>query len=760
MDVGQVAQGVHHLGVGETLFLDAKDRVEVGDVRSGLVGASMDSGWRGRRGWRFGEAAPVRPGARSARRPSTGPSSATRRDRPFRPAERGNDVIKSDSLWAPGSFGGWASCHYAGGPGDVYPASGRGQIRGRSQASAAEGRRSTADRGTKSTQDGAHRPTSSVTLREVDGCRFPAGTMLLKSKPTPRVLTTCVLAGVIAGGAVACRQPAPAPRGSIRSHDIKLPRELTTVASQVPANATLPEILATHRIRPEHGAKFLQALTGVFDVRDLKAHHPYQIELTLDGWLRAFRYQIDTDRFLQVSIPPAGHGHPCGADRGGVHRRGDALPQERALVAVRGTIDEKNNSLIAAMDAAGENIQLAIGLAEIFGGDIDFGHDLQPGDSFEVVFEQVVKEGARAGYGEIIAATFTNDGKTYSAFRYQVPGRQARLLRRAGAIAEAVLPRVTAEVRAARDERLLLPPPASGAGHPPPAPRCRLRRPEGRARCGRVRWHGRVCRLHEWRRQHGDAPSHRRYEPCQCLHLSSFGVGIRAGAPRLAGRGHRPRRLHRPGHGPHLHYVLKRNGRRQRRRRAPPSSARRPDWRRRRAAFQSEPKPTTASSAPRPASRPTQRPVDYARYRVAPPKNAPSPWDQGEGQGNGFEPNCVERIEREFGRHLHDARAGRGERLAEVGRRRQHVRRAVLVHVGRHAAEVVAVEQVERFPDQLHLGLTSQRDVAGDARIEGHLLRQAEFVAHRARRDIVARVAVVVQVEGADARCRADRSPR
>ena len=84
-----------------------------------------------------------------------------------------------------------------------------------------------------------------------------------------------------------------------------MPRELTTVASQVPANATLPEILATHRIRPEHGTKFLQALTGVFDVRDLKAHHPYQIELTLDGWLRAFRYQIDTDRFLQVSVPPA-----------------------------------------------------------------------------------------------------------------------------------------------------------------------------------------------------------------------------------------------------------------------------------------------------------------------------------------------------------------------------------------------------------------------------------------------------------------------
>src|SRR5688572_32599792 len=52
------------------------------------------------------------------------------------------------------------------------------------------------------------------------------------------------------------------PYTTLFRSDIVLPRELTTVASQVPANATLPEILATHRIRPEHGTKFLQALTG------------------------------------------------------------------------------------------------------------------------------------------------------------------------------------------------------------------------------------------------------------------------------------------------------------------------------------------------------------------------------------------------------------------------------------------------------------------------------------------------------------------
>ncbi len=403
--------------------------------------------------------------------------------------------------------------------------------------------------------------------------------MLLKSKSTHRALASCVLAGVIAGGAVACRQPAPQPR-AVRSHDIKLPRELTTVASQVPANATLPEILATHRIRPEHGTKFLQALTGVFDVRDLKAHHPYQIELTLDGWLRAFRYQIDTDRFLQVSIPPA-TATPAPAPPDTVFTA-EVMPyrKERALVAVRGTIDEKNNSLVAAMDAAGEQIQLAIGLAEIFGGDIDFGHDLQPGDSFEVVFEQVVKEGARAGYGEIIAATFTNDGKTYSAFRYQVPGgkpgyydEQGRSLKRFFLASPLKFePRVTSGFSYRRLHPVLgIRRPHLGVdfGAPRGAPVVAVS--DGTVvSAAFTRGGGNTVTLRHTERLRNAVPA-----PVVVRHRHP------RRRPRLPRPGHRPRRRHRPRDrsASALRAETKRPAR-QPARRTPPPSARRPDQRR------------------------------------------------------------------------------------------------------------------------------------------------------------------------------------
>ena len=134
----------------------------------------------------------------------------------------------------------------------------------------------------------------------------------------------------------------------------------------------------------------------------------------LDGRVREFTYRIDADRFLKVTPEAESYRAELAAYR-----------KERAIVATRGEIDRDRSSLVAAFAAAGEDVTLAIALADIFGGDIDFSHDLQPGDHFELVFEQVLKEGAHAGYGNILAATFTASGTTYTAFRYELPGGKA-----------------------------------------------------------------------------------------------------------------------------------------------------------------------------------------------------------------------------------------------------------------------------------------------------------------------------------------------
>ena len=125
-------------------------------------------------------------------------------------------------------------------------------------------------------------------------------------------------------------------------------------------------------------------------------------------------------------------------------------------MAIRGRIDGEHSSLISAVDAAGEHIQLAIALAELFSGQIDFENDLQPGDAFEVLFETTTNEGEFAGYGAILAARFTNEGKEHQAYRWVHPGtKKAGYYDEAGPLAAALRAGLAAQVRAARDVGIL-----------------------------------------------------------------------------------------------------------------------------------------------------------------------------------------------------------------------------------------------------------------------------------------------------------------
>jgi murein DD-endopeptidase MepM/ murein hydrolase activator NlpD len=133
--------------------------------------------------------------------------------------------------------------------------------------------------------------------------------------------------------------------------------------------------------------------------------------LSLDGFLREFEYEIDGDRFLRVVNRDWTRPHLLDAQ---------VLSYEKqvGVVAVHGTIDTQHPSLVAAIDQSGERIQLAMSLAEIFGGQVDFESDLQQGDTFEVLVEKATREGAFAGYGAILGARFTTGGRQLQAFRW------------------------------------------------------------------------------------------------------------------------------------------------------------------------------------------------------------------------------------------------------------------------------------------------------------------------------------------------------
>lgn len=79
------------------------------------------------------------------------------------------------------------------------------------------------------------------------------------------------------------------------------------------------------------------------------------------------------------------------------------------------TID---SSLYMAGKRAGMPSNLTMEMANIFGWDIDFALDIQKGDSFKVMYEEQFLDGKRIGVGKVMAAEFTNGGKTFKAVRY------------------------------------------------------------------------------------------------------------------------------------------------------------------------------------------------------------------------------------------------------------------------------------------------------------------------------------------------------
>ena len=201
-------------------------------------------------------------------------------------------------------------------------------------------------------------------------------------------------------------------------------------------------------IEHAEGAVLVSSIASAMDVRRLRAGQPYTLDRLLDGRVRRFEYEIDGDRRLIVA-----RASFEGAPR--FIAAVDRIPKHSDVVAIEGEINRENNSLTAALDKAGERIELALGMADVFSGEIDFNSDLQPGDRFRVLVERQTREGRLSGYGPILAAEFVNDGRTLEGDPLHARRRRTGVLRRAGPVAETVLPEVAAEVRAADHVALL-----------------------------------------------------------------------------------------------------------------------------------------------------------------------------------------------------------------------------------------------------------------------------------------------------------------
>ena len=139
-------------------------------------------------------------------------------------------------------------------------------------------------------------------------------------------------------------------------------------------------------------------------LRSIRPGQEFAFALDNSGRLAAMRFERGDATRVVLNF---------GADR--VSESTEERAVERRTHVAHGIV---TRSLFYGGEQAGLTDTMVLKLANAFGYDIDFAQDLREGDSFSVIYDDVYREGEHLRDGDIIAATFINQGKRYTAIRY------------------------------------------------------------------------------------------------------------------------------------------------------------------------------------------------------------------------------------------------------------------------------------------------------------------------------------------------------
>ncbi|TMH59071.1 MAG: M23 family peptidase [Betaproteobacteria bacterium] len=180
---------------------------------------------------------------------------------------------------------------------------------------------------------------------------------------------------------------------------------------QIRRGDTLGSVLARLGVDDAAAQSFLRADGGARSLYQLRPGRSLRALTDGEGKLIALRSLAPNGELLAVDRAADREGVPFVAR--------SAIPEAAMGLELRA--NEIRTSLFAAADAVGLPDTVTTQLTDIFGGDVDFHHDLRQGDRFTVVYETRRIEGDLCGTGKIIAAEFINKGIAYRAFLWRGP---------------------------------------------------------------------------------------------------------------------------------------------------------------------------------------------------------------------------------------------------------------------------------------------------------------------------------------------------
>jgi len=144
-------------------------------------------------------------------------------------------------------------------------------------------------------------------------------------------------------------------------------------------------------------------------LKNIRPGDVFEFQRHADGSFKSMRYTVDEDRYLVIEY-----------DGQQVVANSQSRDMLAEVTETSGTI---TSSLFLAGKHAGLSDAMVMKLANLFGWDIDFVLDIREGDRFFLLYEKIYRDGNFLRDGEILGATFINQGEKFQAIRFDVDGQ-------------------------------------------------------------------------------------------------------------------------------------------------------------------------------------------------------------------------------------------------------------------------------------------------------------------------------------------------
>ena len=189
---------------------------------------------------------------------------------------------------------------------------------------------------------------------------------------------------------------------------------LVTVADTLRAGETVSQLFERHSVNDVDWASIARAVQN-FQPRQLKAGLAFLFKQRGAASPHTVAARVSPDE--RVILTRTAGRWDATVER--IPWRSEPLVVNGSITRQAGTITEAlDNAVSDAVLVRGERNQFVWGLADVYDWEVDFTHDLQPGDQFHVVAERLVSAEGEVRFGRVLAARLDLSGKRLYAFEF------------------------------------------------------------------------------------------------------------------------------------------------------------------------------------------------------------------------------------------------------------------------------------------------------------------------------------------------------